>query len=76
MTEEKKYPIGGYAPGSYLCHCGSCDKQFMGDKRAFQCAPCAVADKDAFDKLTPQEQEEFVKKNIEIYNEFLKSKHL
>ena len=36
------YPIGGYAPGNYSCICTSCDKEFMGDKRAVQCKECAV----------------------------------
>jgi hypothetical protein len=37
-----KYPIGGYAPGLYSCVCVSCKKEFMGDKRAVQCEPCAI----------------------------------
>jgi hypothetical protein len=37
-----KYPIGGYAPGLYSCVCVSCEKEFMGDKRAVQCEPCAI----------------------------------
>jgi hypothetical protein len=40
---EKKYPIGGYAPGNYQCICATCDKQFIGDKRAVQCEACATA---------------------------------
>lgn len=32
---------GGYAPGSYFCKCHTCDKQFMGDKRAVTCPRCA-----------------------------------
>jgi len=41
-TEELKYPIGGYAPGNYMCNCTTCKTQFIGDKRAVQCEPCAV----------------------------------
>lgn len=37
----KKYPIGGYAPGNYQCKCRECKQVFIGDKRAFQCEPCA-----------------------------------
>jgi len=39
---EPKYPIGGYAPGHYTCRCANCKIEFMGDKRAVQCEPCAV----------------------------------
>ena len=41
--EEVKYPIGGYAPGYYGCTCVTCKTEFMGDKRAVQCEPCAVS---------------------------------
>jgi hypothetical protein len=37
-----KYPILGYAPGSYYCRCSTCGDQFTGDKQAVQCEPCAV----------------------------------
>jgi len=36
----------GWAPGSYLCHCSTCKKKFVGDKRAITCAPCAYAAPD------------------------------
>jgi len=36
------YPIGGYAPGNYMSHCVNCDEEFMGDKYAKQCEPCAI----------------------------------
>jgi hypothetical protein len=42
QEEPKQYPIGGYAPGSYTCTCVTCKKQFIGDKRAVQCEPCAT----------------------------------
>lgn len=35
------YPIGGYAPGNYSNTCVTCHLKFIGDKRAFQCEPCA-----------------------------------
>jgi hypothetical protein len=41
--EEPKYPIGGYAPGNYMCYCSTCKIEFQGDKRACQCESCAVA---------------------------------
>lgn len=40
--EERKYPIGGYAPGNYSCKCVTCKEGFIGDKRAVQCEPCAT----------------------------------
>jgi len=30
-----------WAPGGYLCRCVICKKEFVGDKRAVCCAPCA-----------------------------------
>ena len=42
MENKSKYPIGGYAPGNYMCNCTTCKTQFQGDKRAVQCEPCAV----------------------------------
>jgi hypothetical protein len=41
VKQEKKYPIGGYAPGNYTCKCCICSCNFQGDKRAVQCEPCA-----------------------------------
>jgi hypothetical protein len=40
--KPKQYPIGGYAPGFYSCECITCKTEFMGDKRAVQCEPCAI----------------------------------
>ena len=34
-------PVGGYAPGPYMCKCVTCTADFFGDKRAVQCLPCA-----------------------------------
>jgi hypothetical protein len=42
MKTQPKYPIGGYAPGNYLCNCVNCKTEFQGDKRAVQCEYCAV----------------------------------
>jgi len=39
-SELKPY---GYAPGSYMNNCKSCGQSFMGDKRAWNCEPCAKA---------------------------------
>lgn len=45
MKDSKLPPIGGWAPGGYLCVCLDCNAQFAGDKRATQCADCAYAKK-------------------------------
>ncbi len=37
-----KYPIGGFAPGYYMSECVNCEQNFMGDKYARQCEPCAI----------------------------------
>jgi hypothetical protein len=42
MIDRNKYPILGYAPGDYFCICCICNQQFIGDKRAVHCEPCAV----------------------------------
>lgn len=42
VIEPSKYPIGGFAPGSYWCNCVTCKEKFMGDKKAVQCEPCAI----------------------------------
>jgi len=65
---EKKYPIGGYAPGNYHCKCCICGGQFAGDKRAVQCEPCAVKDKAAFDTLSPEHQQSLIKRDAAIAN--------
>ena len=44
--EDKKYPVGGFAPGNYTCKCVSCKENFMGDKRAVQCENCAEKEKN------------------------------
>lgn len=36
----------GWAPGSYICKCGTCEEQFIGDKRAMTCADCAYKQPD------------------------------
>lgn len=62
---ENKYPIGGYAPGNYQCHCTICGGGFTGDKRSCQCEPCAIRDREKFDALSPVEQHELMKRNAE-----------
>lgn len=52
------WPLGGYAPGSYFCKCGTCGEQYDGDKRSFCCLPCAVkAANDGLAKLAELEVE-------------------
>lgn len=42
MPSKIKYPIGGFAPGSYSNKCVTCEEEFSGDKYARQCEPCAI----------------------------------
>ena len=37
-----KYPIGDFAPGDYITKCSNCGEEFIGDKYARQCEPCAI----------------------------------
>jgi len=73
---EKKYPIGGYAPGNYWGKCSTCKKEFHGDKRAFQCEPCGTASQEEYDSLTEEEKIERGKKAMEAYNKFIKENNL
>lgn len=69
---QKKYPIGGYAPGNYWNKCGTCNVEFTGDKRAYQCEPCGTKSQAKYDTLTDEEKEEQIKRNVEVYNQFIK----
>jgi hypothetical protein len=62
--ENKKYPIGGYAPGFYTCNCITCKQQFMGDKRAVQCESCAI-------KTIEESKQETLEKVAENESEYL-----
>jgi hypothetical protein len=42
MKAKVKYPIGMYAQGHYWCTCVDCKEEFIGDKLARQCEPCAI----------------------------------
>jgi hypothetical protein len=44
MSDELTYPIGLFAPGSYMCRCATCEQSFTRDKRAIQCETCALRD--------------------------------
>ena len=71
---EKKYPIGGYAPGNYSCHCGTCEQPFIGDKRAFQCEICGIKSEAWYNSLTEEEKIEHGKKIMDAYNEIVNKK--
>jgi hypothetical protein len=43
----KPWPLGGYAPGNYLCQCVTCGTVFVGDKRAVTCLECAASQANA-----------------------------
>jgi hypothetical protein len=34
--------VGTWAPGSYIGKCRECNGEFVGDKRALHCLPCAI----------------------------------
>lgn len=38
---DKRPQLGGWAPGVYMRICWTCGREFIGDKRASTCAPCA-----------------------------------
>jgi hypothetical protein len=40
--ENRRWSLGGYAPGDYVCECYRCHERFTGDKRALSCLPCAT----------------------------------
>jgi hypothetical protein len=42
VSDERPWPLGGYAPGNYTCKCVRCGNQFEGDKRAYECLECAA----------------------------------
>jgi hypothetical protein len=53
--DRKPWPLCGYAPGNYSCRCHTCDKQFVGDKRATTCLECAVIEaKDTLSSIPEQ----------------------
>jgi hypothetical protein len=35
--------VGCWAPGKYMGKCGECSREFIGDKRAIFCLPCAAS---------------------------------
>ncbi len=41
-TRGVKWPLDGYAPGSYSAPCRKCGRRFIGDRRSIRCLPCAV----------------------------------
>jgi len=41
---------GAWSPGAYLNRCSQCGDMFIGNKRAFSCAPCAYQDLDRIKK--------------------------
>ena len=46
LDTDPRPALGGWAPGDYLCYCGTkeCGKQFIGAKRCYRCADCAYAE--------------------------------
>ena len=69
--EKPKYPIGGYAPGNYMCNCSTCKTQFQGDKRAVQCEPCAVKMIQKQHLIDMMKQDEELGMYDETFDEYL-----
>lgn len=40
--DGEHWPVGRYAPGSYMCICMHCGHHFGGDKRACECPDCII----------------------------------
>jgi len=45
------FKLNGFATGAYQCHCSSCKKKFIGDKRSIICLECAIQISDKNQKL-------------------------
>ncbi len=41
--DDTRPPIGGWCAGNYISYCYTCESNFGGDKRAYECADCAYA---------------------------------
>lgn len=59
----------GYAPGAYSCHCQYCGNEFVGDKRAHTCKPCA--EKRAAERPVEQRTS-----NPKVYEPFADESHI
>lgn len=76
-TTKIKYPIGGFAPGYYVSKCVNCEQDFIGDKYARQCEPCAINEVNESNKKTLAELHklktalEKIKFSNDIINEVL-----
>jgi len=44
MPDDTRPHKDGWAPGNYTNNCHTCFEEFVGDKRAVTCAPCAYGD--------------------------------
>ena len=54
----------GFVPGDYLTRCKHCMQQFVGDKRAWKCEPCAMKAADADSKYALYTRIEMLEKLI------------
>ena len=60
--------------GNYFRKCLSCGCDFIGHKRKFVCKKCYTSAIEKYNKMTPEEREEFeIKRNIEVI-EFFKNR--
>lgn len=55
--DQKDWPkerVGGWAPGNYNPKCTKCGRTYFGDKRSFNCYPCAKNEIDTYTSITSE----------------------
>lgn len=68
---ERDYPEdSSHENGNYGNTCCQCKKPFTGHKRRPICKVCKTINEEEFNKLSPQEQEDVIKRNLEAAQEF------
>ena len=55
MRIDTRPKNGAWAPGDYMGKCDRCGREYQGDKRARNCAPCAYGDHVVLPLPTPGE---------------------
>ncbi len=65
----------GWSPGNYSNICHECGKTFLGDKRAFHCAPCVYGEKPKLNRFRP-ESRRYYEAHWTIYLQSRKPGHI
>ena len=68
-TVKINYPIGAYAPGSYMSTCLQCSGEYLGDKYSRMCEPCSI-------NYLIESEDTLRKENLHLKNQILKFKKL